>query len=241
MKKIFYITIFFGWLTLACQENEMNDFASDGAVYFQLGSQWSNTVDSVVYSFAGKEMDRDTVKLQVNLMGAAADHDRAVRVVVDRERTTAKEGTHYDALQSAYTLPKGEYKMLIPIVLYGNDPALEERALSVALRLEASDDLQLGLSKRTSAKVVFSKLYTKPVWWDMDFYGSILGDDLFGPYSKVKHEYFMLELEKDFPATYEEVLTEEWQAYSTHISNYFTEHYPIPDENGNAIEPWSTY
>ena len=163
MKKIFYIGIFLGLLSAACQENEMKDFDSNGAVYFQLSAQWSNSVDSVVYSFAGKPEDTYTVKLQVNLMGSAADYERTVRVTLDKQLTTAKEGTHYDALHSSYTLPAGAYRMEIPIVLHGNDPELEERTFQIALKLEASDDLQLGLSKRTSARVIISKLFTKPL------------------------------------------------------------------------------
>ena len=238
MKKIFYIGIFLGLLSAACQENEMKDFDSNGAVYFQLSAQWSNSVDSVVYSFAGKPEDTYTVKLQVNLMGSAADYERTVRVTLDKQLTTAKEGTHYDALHSSYTLPAGAYRMEIPIVLHGNDPELEERTFQIALTLEASDDLQLGLSKRTSARVIISKLFTKPVYWEeygLEYY--------FGTYSKVKHEHIMLELKKDFPATSEEFLEEwaTWEAYGKHMDKYFTDHYPIVDENNNVIEPWMNY
>lgn len=241
MKKIIYIGMFVGLLAAACQENEMDGFESDGAVYFQLNSQWSNTVDSIVYSFAGKAEEAYTVKLQVNLMGVAVDYDRSVRLVVDHEHTTAKENVHYEALLPSYTLLANAYKIDIPIVLYGSDPELEERAFRLTVRLEASEDLQLGLSKRTVAKVIFSKQNTIPVWWNMDFYGFAFGDYLFGAYSKVKHEHFMLELGKDFPGTYDELMdsSEEWQVYSKHMNNYFIEHYPIYDENGYAIEPWS--
>lgn len=236
MKKIGILGMFLGLLLVACQENEMNDFNSDGAVYFQLSSQWSNTVDSIVYSFAGKTGTTHTVKLQVNLMGEAADHDRTIRVVLDKEQTTAKEGTHYDALQVSYTLPAGAYTMEIPVVLHGDDPALEERSFQVVLRLEASEDLQVGLSKRLLAKVIVSKMLTQPPYWEqayMDYY--------FGPYSKVKHEHFILELGTDFPATYDDYREdwELWQAYGKHMDKYFTDHYPILDEYGNAIEPWN--
>lgn len=227
--------MFLGLLLAACQENEMNGFDSEGAVYFQLSSLWGNTVDSIIYSFAGKAEDTYTVKLQVNLMGAAADHDRAVRLVVDKERTTAVEGTHYEALAASYTLPAGAYTMEIPLTLHGNDPALEKRSFQVAVKLEASDELQLGLSKRTAARVIVSKILIQPPYWEEAYM-----EYFFGPYSKVKHEHFMLELGRDFPATYDEYMDEYalWQAYSKHMDKYFTDHYPIRDEYGNEIEPW---
>lgn len=235
MKKIGILGMFLGLLLAACQENEMNGFDSEGAVYFQLSSLWGNTVDSIIYSFAGKAEDTYTLKLQVNLMGAAADHDRTVRLAVDKNRTTAVEGTHYEALQASYTLPAGAYTMEIPVVLLGNDPELEERAFQIALKLEASDNLQLGLSKRLVARIIVSKILTRPSYWEQAYL-----DYSFGPYSKVKHEHCMLELGRDFPATCEDYIDEYelWSAYGKHMDNYFTEYYPILDENGNPIEPW---
>ena len=235
MKKIWILGMFLGLLSIACRENEMNDFDSDGAVYFQLGSQWSNMADSVVYSFAGKTENTHTVKLQVNLMGEAAERDRTIRVVLDKEQTTAKERTHYDALESSYILPAKAYTMEIPVVLHGDDPALEERSFQVAIRLEASGDLQVGLSKRLLAKVIVSKILTQPPYWEgygLNYY--------FGPYSKVKHEHCILELKKDFPATAEDYAKEYqlWQVYGKHMDKYFTDHYPILDEYNNPIEPW---
>ena len=38
MKRIFYALCFWGLLLSACQENEMNGFENDGAVYFQLNA-----------------------------------------------------------------------------------------------------------------------------------------------------------------------------------------------------------
>ena len=99
MKKIFYSILFFCGLLAGCQENEMTGFEKDGAVYFQIDANyWTNTGDSVVYSFAGKGVTEYTVNLQVDLMGEAVDWDREVRVSIDPELTTAEEGTHYRAL-----------------------------------------------------------------------------------------------------------------------------------------------
>ena len=121
-NKILYAIGCWCILLVACQENEMNTFDHEGAVYFQLTSNWSDGVDSVVYSFAGKTIEQDTLWLLVDLMGEAVDYDRALRLVVDAENTTAVEGTHYAALQPSYILPAGAYQMQIPVVLYNKDP-----------------------------------------------------------------------------------------------------------------------
>ncbi len=236
MKKIFYSVVLWGALFAACQENKMDDFESDGAVYFQLNTMnWNDAIDSLVYSFAGKTVEEDTIKLQVNLMGKAVDYDRTFHLIVDAGNTTAEEGVHFEPLKSAYVLPAFAYSVQIPIILYGQDPQLESRSFQLAVKLVATEDLQLGLTNRTFARLIFSNMLTQPSYWEdayLDYY--------FGPYSKVKHEYCIQKLGTDFPATYTEFINDwdAWVAYGKYMDNFFYENYPIYDENGNAIEPW---
>ena len=232
MKRIFYALCFWGLLLSACQENEMNGFENDGAVYFQLNAtDWTNTADSIVYSFAGKGVTEYMVNLQVDLMGEAVDWDREVRVSIDPELTTAEEGTHYRALETSYVLPAGAYNMQIPVTILGTDPRMENQAFQLAIRLEPSADLGLGLSQRTLARIQFSAMLTMPYYWD-EFY--------WGEYSKVKHEKLIELLGVDFPATEDEYYDDYdlWDAYCNYLSQWFAENYPVNDEYGNPIDPW---
>lgn len=235
MKKIIYSMIFLCSLLVGCQENEMNTFDHEGAVYFQLTSNWSDGVDSVVYSFAGKIIEQDTLWLQIDLMGEAVDYDRTLRLVVDAENTTAAEGIHYAALQPEYLLPAGAYQVLVPVVLYNKDPMLEERSFQLGMRLEPTSDLQLGLTTRTKVRVILTAMLMKPSYYENElvYY--------FGAYSKAKHEICIQVLGEDFPATYEEFSAEweYWTAAGTYMDNYFYENYPIMDPETNMpIEPW---
>lgn len=233
MKKIFYSILFFCGLLTGCQENEMIGFEKDGAVYFQLtATDWTNMGDSVMYSFAGKDISEYTVNLQVDLMGTAVDKEREVRVSVDPELTTAEEGLHYKALETSYVLPAGAYTMQIPVTILGTDPRMESQAFQLAIRLEPSDDLGLGLSQRTLARIQFSAMLTKPYYWDATYD--------WGEYSKVKHEKMIEMFGIDFPTTYEEYWEdyEIWDAYANVLSQWFDENYPVYDENGNPIDPW---
>lgn len=235
MKRKWYIICSLIILLAACQENEMDEFDNEGAVYFQMNSMdWSDVIDSVMYSFAGKTVEVDTVKLQVNLMGKAVDYDRTIQLVVDAANTTAEEGVHFEALKTSYILPAYAYSVQIPVVLYGKDPQLENRSFQLALQLEATPDLQLGLSNRTAVRIIFSNRLTKPSYWDDYLIYN------FGTYSKVKHEYCIQILGEDFPASYAEYLTvwKLWSASGKYMDNFFYENYPIYDENGNVIEPW---
>ena len=232
MKRIFYALCFWGLLLSACQENEMNGFENDGAVYFQLNAtDWTNTADSIVYSFAGKGVTEYMVNLQVDLMGEAVDWDREVRVSIDPELTTAEEGTHYRALETSYVLPAGAYNMQIPVTILGTDPRMENQAFQLAIRLEPSADLGLGLSHRTLARIQFSAMLTMPYYW---------GELYWGEYSKVKHEKLIELLGVDFPATEDEYYDDYdlWDAYCNYLSQWFAENYPVEDENGNPIDPW---
>lgn len=232
MKKIFYSIAFLCSLLVGCQENEMRGFESNGAVYFQLNTTyWTEVADSIVYSFAGKDVTEYTVNLQVDLMGMAVDRDREVRLAIDPELTTAEEGLHYRALETSYVLPAGAYTMQIPVTILGTDPRMENQAFQLAIRLEPSDDLELGLSQRTLARIQFSSMLTMPYYWS-EFY--------WGTYSKVKHEKLIELLGVDFPATEEEYNADyyTWDAYCNYLSQWFAENYPVNDEHGNPIDPW---
>ena len=236
MKKIFYVFCFCSTLLTACQENEMDTFDSSGAVYFQLASDWNNATDSVIYSFAGNPLDFDTLWLQVDLMGKATDYDRTFLLAVDKEHTTAVEGTHYEALKSSYTLPAGTYQTQVPVVLYNKDPLLEtDTVFQLALQLKPTEDLQLGLGGRTNARVLLTAYLMKPSYWDE--WGMYY---IFGTYSKKKHEIIIQELGRDFPPTLDELNaeTDYWYAAGYQMDNYFEEHTVIDPETGYPIEPW---
>ena len=95
-------------------------------------------------------------------------------------------------------------------------------------------NLELGITERTSVRVLISNILTKPSYWDsvIKYY--------FGEYSRTKHELCIEQLGQDFPETSSEFygsLTY-WQVSGQYMSNYFEENYPVRDENGKIIEPW---
>lgn len=231
MKKIFYIGILFGLLT-ACQENKMNDFDCTGAVYFQINpSYWSDLSYSILYSFAGKKVTEKTFNIQVNLMGETVNRDRKIRLVVDREKTTAEAGVHYRALEDFYILPKNAHNVQIPVTLLQGDSRLKKEFLHLTLKLEASDDLQLGLTKRTVIRILMADMYMKPTYWDNIDWGN---------YSAKKHSLLLEQFEVDFPETASEYSKDYylWRARSNALSQYVEENYPVLDENNQPIEPW---
>lgn len=232
MKKIFYLGILLGLLS-ACQENKMDGFDSNGAVYFQTNpSDWNNLADSVLYSFAGKDVTEKTLNLQVNLMGEAVGYDRKFRLVVDQEKTTAKVGVHYRTLEDFYILPKDAYSVQIPVILLRGDALMEKEILQLTLKLEASDDLQPGLTQRIVTRILVTDMYMKPAYWERLW--------MWGDYSVKKHSLLLELFEVDFPETVDEYYDDYylWSARANMISQYVEENYPVLDENNQPIEPW---
>ena len=168
------------------------------------------------------------------LEGNTAPRDREVRVVVDEAKTDAEAGLHYEALDDVYYLPADSVYLKLPITVYNKDNTLENRRVTLALQLEPTADLELGITERTSVRVLISNILTKPSYWDsvIKYY--------FGEYSRTKHELCIEQLGQDFPETSSEFygsLTY-WQVSGQYMSNYFEENYPVRDENGKIIEPW---
>lgn len=236
MKKLGYIFLCLAALW-SCQDNADYPFKGKDAVYFQLQTDdyyWTETLDSMVYTFAGKGVDEDTLWVRVNLQGDAVSHAREILVVTDEEKTTAEAGLHYEALKSAYELPADSVYTRIPVIIYNKDKELEEKQVTIALALKPSDELDLGITERRTCRLLVSDKLDKPIYWD----GTISYD--FGEYSRRKHELCIQILKMDFPAEKSEYTAESrmWDVYGAYMSNYFEENYPVYDENDRIIEPW---
>lgn len=236
MKKLYYIFLLLIALG-SCKDNADYPFTGKDAVYFQLQTEsyyWTRTLDSIVYSFAGKGVDQDTLWVRVNLAGEAAREGRPVIVVVDEERTTAEVGLHYEALKAEYELPGDSVYVNIPVIIYNKDEALENKQVVIGLALKPSEALELGITERLSCRLLISNMLGKPTYWEQ----TIKYD--FGVYSRRKHELCMIELKRDFPVESSEYSDQRsmWQVYGAYMSDYFKDNYPVKDENNAVIEPW---
>ena len=236
MKKIYFIFLLLLALE-SCKDNADYPFSGKDAVYFQLETNdyyWSRTLDSLVYSFAGKGVDEDTLWIRVNLEGNTSSEPRSVVVVVDEEKTTAEVGLHYEPLKAEYELPRDSVYVKIPVIIYNQDPGLENQQVVIALALKPSEALGLGITERLNCRLLVSNRLGKPTYWE-----STIQYD-FGTYSRRKHELCMIELKRDFPVEGSEYSDQRtmWQIYGKYMSDYFEKNYPVKDENGVVIEPW---
>lgn len=177
-----YILIVVALLSLAsCKKAEEMHFDHSANVYFDI---YNGDKDSIVRTFAyTPTLAQDTVWLPVRLSGIRIPTARTFTARIEKDSSTAVSGLHYEPLQDFYTIDENNGIGYIPFVIYNKDKILEEKSVSVIIKLIASDDFGIEIPNLLRAKVVFSAKLEKPGWWD--FWP-------LNPYSRVKHELFIL-------------------------------------------------
>ena len=167
----------------------------------------------------------------MNLAGNIADHDRTIRLHVDEANTTAKVGTHYETLQTEYTLKAGEMQINIPLKVMNIDPLLNNQAVQITICIDETDDFKLKFTKRSKARIIVSNMVMKPSYWDdysLDFY-------VYPTFSKKLVE-LMIELTgRMLPEDPNDFDYDYWMNFSKILHQYLEEHFPVYDENGNIM------
>lgn len=235
MKKIIAVCMIMLGILASCKKADVQPYDRKNGVYFQLYDRWSNTSDTLQYSFVKTQATEYDLMIRVNLQGIPVEYDRKFALKVNAERSTAIEGSDFKTLEEFYHIAAGEFYALVPITLYRGNETLKEGNLIVTLYLEETDDLGLGLDNRQSAVIKYTDRLAKPYYWDE--YPSI-----WGPWSQVKQLTTEAMAGWDFPETREEFFSEpfytDMYAWSRYMNQYFGR-VDVYDENGNKIEPWN--
>lgn len=236
---------------VGCQESQLTSFEEHDAIYFQLEktdysssyTNWDNWLDykgdSVVYSFGNIPSDndaylsKDTIWIQVNVLGKKSASDRKVKLTVDNNTTTAVEGVHYAALNEEYIFPPNVVRTTIPIAIY-NGETLGREPYVLGLQLEENGDFILGLEDRTTARIQIYDDYIKPTIWDDKLY------NIFGTYSKAKHEVILLTnggvLLPNTTQEYNKIGYTKLFNMKAPMNAYLRSN-EVYDENGNRVQP----
>ena len=214
MKKIFYI------LTASCCLGMMG-WQEDEALLFQdvARVQFTSGVEDYPYSFVWLDSSQESaiVKLPILVTGGPVDIERTVKVtqveefdvtyeydnkgyVIDSTVTPkpnpAVAGVHYvpfndSEAQALLKVKAGVVKDSMAIILK-RDASLTTEKVRLRLRLEASDDLELGESKYLERTIVFSDMLELPSEW----YSYSNAYYYLGNYSVPKHELMIRVLKK---------------------------------------------
>lgn len=167
----------------ACTKEQHLTYQDAPAVYFFTDSL-NYTADSTTYSFAvhDSQLQQDTVKIPLKIMGEAADHDRQVNVEAIPDSTTAVQGQQYKILPAV--IKAGEYKDSLKILVM-KTASLDSTEVRLSLRIVASADFQPGVIEKSTYLVKINNILTKPDNWD-----GLLAL-FFGNYSQVKFRFII--------------------------------------------------
>lgn len=187
MKKINPYKIFFAAVLAAvissCQKAEPLLYEQDANIHFALTG---NDRDSIMYTFAYDiTRSSDTILIPVQIAGHRSDAVRQFAAYVEQDSSTAVADLHYKALEPTYPLPADSGTAFLPLIIY-NVAELEEKSVSLIIKLEATDDLGINDPRLIRAKLVFSARLEQPQWWSM----------WLGGYSRTKHQLFLITTEQ---------------------------------------------
>lgn len=194
-----------------------------------------DSVMTMSFSLQSSGVTEYTVQVPVMVTGMPVAYDRTFSVVADLEGSTAVAGTHYKALQTAYTMPAGSVCTLIPITVY-RTADIQDGYKELRLKVISSTDFpSLIIAEKSAMRLRISDQLEEPEWWSR-----WLAKGWFGKYSRRKYQQWLAIYGSaalgDAPGTGDYA----WGApeiayYHNLLREYFIEN-PTVDEDGVQIE-----
>lgn len=232
-----YLLFFVLFLFAACKKSEIPTYTGGDGLSFYTSRYES---DSLSYSFAyaAVEKQRDTLYLNMRVVGAAADHPRTV-LLKAASGSTAREGIDYQLPDA--TLPAGALTLRYPVVLL-NSPEMKTTTFRLIVEVAANGDFnqgatgQVGLTSdatisRDKMKIDVSGQFIKPGYWS-DVEG------VFGSFSIAKFR-FMAQVTGLTDFSYEAIGTDGLYSLPVKLRNalekYEAVNGPLIDENNNQV------
>lgn len=166
-----------------CSENERQTYDPNmHDVYFDIVN---DTRDSLFISLLTAD-DVSTHTIQINLMGNALSAPERFGVEAVTEKSTAREGVHFEKLPEYFEFPAGEFSFKMPITLIKTDPLLESQEVVLTLRLVSVADMGVAFKDQAELRVKYSNMLRIPE--GDGYYGDMTAfQALFGEYSRTKH------------------------------------------------------
>ncbi len=243
MRKLFILLL--GIVFYSCSENERLIY-SEGMhdIYY---SDVTKDKDSIFVSLLTAEQELTTT-INVKLLGDTLRVPEKFKLEVIPEKTTAKEGVHYQKLPETYEFPAGVFEYKMPVTLIKGDEGITKAPVILALRLVPVAGLGIAYENRSVVRLIISDMLRKPegdaYYEDM---GAFVG--LFGEYSRKKHT-MIIELtghdfwdlgygdrpdyNDDYKIYYESGY---YTPYARKLYKIITEN-RIEDENGKVMQGW---
>lgn len=127
--------------------------------------------DSLTFSFGLKptELRIDTAKIVMEFLGKGSDKERTYKVVLIADSTTAVEGVHYEPIEELQSFRPNKLTDTLRIVVYRDQLSTSFRhpeTIRIDLRLEPTEDFDLGLQGGLTKKILLNNYLSEPDWWN---------------------------------------------------------------------------
>lgn len=177
MNKIIYFLIF-GYLCCtfsSCNQDLDSIYKGKDRIQFRHYTTDDNNrrtySDSIVFSFGLKpdNIKIDTAKVVMEYLGKGSDKERLYKIVVVPDSTTAIAGTHYEVIDEIQKFRPNNLTDTLRIVIFRENLSTSFRhpeIIRLDLRLEPTDDFDLGLNGGIKKKVLLNNYLSQPEWWD---------------------------------------------------------------------------
>lgn len=210
MKRKILSILCLAFFAIACNKEDIMEFTSDdAAVFFQASGGYSMPADgSIIYqkvysysdstyvSFAGKDESVLVASIPLKTMGKVKNYDRPVKVVIDKEASTAVEGVDYQVNLDTVNIPADKSSAYLRVSLIRTDELLEKTKL-IVFRLEENEHFKMHIQHYKASsnwqaasdtlnalryKLAFNEQYKEP------FYYMIFGTEFWGPFTPKKFQ-----------------------------------------------------
>lgn len=180
----------------------------------------------------------DTAKVVIELLGKLSDTERNYKVSIVADSTTTEAGIHYEIFNEIQSFRKKKTNDTLRIVLnrqnFSSNPSEKENRI-LYLKLEPTDDFELGLTKGRTMKMVLNNYLSEPNWWSKQHRG------IFG-FFHVKKWKILISFNEEF-ATYNDLpfrdQSAEAKAYQKGLESYLQNVPTYDDYTGDRIKMYS--
>jgi hypothetical protein len=182
MKREIILLLAIALLGLSsCQEAEIPLYSGENYIQFVKNPTTDSTTVSFLMAPGATELDSFLI---VKTTGSGYPTETPYKISVDRQFTTAVEGTHFK-LPTTTTFKAGAMRDTLPVTFY-RTADMKTTAFRLVLRVEENDAFKPGqLQYQYKVFIVHDKI-ARPDWWTAD-----VSNYYFGPYSDKKYQQFI--------------------------------------------------
>lgn len=237
------IILFLSVSTLFCSCNTDIDYPFQGKdkVHFKhynisgSGSRVYFNKTVVPSGIRPDEIEIDTARVVVELLGRKADYDRKYNVIVLADSTDAVEGVHYKPLKGEYILKANQLTDTMEVYVIRKNLSTSFRNPEdkrLCLEIQPSEEFDCGLQLGLNTSLILNNYLPEPVWWESKFMGGLYY------YHPKKWKILMSFDEKfaDFNSVPYDFNSSGGKAYMRGLDYYLESNVVVDDETGERLK-----